>query len=254
MGLLLQNVSGTDAAKIAAFLRLGTGRLKHTWKIVSDRPPHVLLSGSDFFDTLPGELEGPITALRLVDERAFDTPAAPGVLSRPLQYDDFISALAQAEPGTDAQPAAPVAGRAVPPAALPHPAGAPRAAFAPPAALSKPSPADGEFVLSRFERFRLRRWPEAALLGRHRYHVRLASFLSTRHLSVDELVGFSNVNAADCTRFLQALGDAGLLDARAEQPTAPAQAAASAHAAAARPAAASGSSLFSRLRRRLGME
>lgn len=263
MGLLLQNVSGTDTAKIAAFLRLGTNRLKHTWRIVSDRQPRVLLSGSDFFDTLPSELEGPITALRLVDEQASDAAASPGVLARPLQYDDFISALAQAEPGVEAArgqgPAGPPpSARSTQPATTP--AGAARAAAPSPARSPAPGRApssDAPFVLASFERFRLRRWPEAALLTGHRYHVRLASFLSTRHLSIDELVGFSNVNAADCTRFLQVLGDAGLLDALAAAPAAPPAAGHTSEPARPAPtgrAAASGDSLFSRLRRRLGME
>lgn len=262
LGLLLQNVSGNEAAKIAAFLKLGADRLRHTWKIVSNEQPRVLLCGSDFFDTLPGELEGPVTALRLVDDAENDdADATCGVLSRPLQYDDFIGALAAAEPKmgsnrlaapSEASPDAVAAGSAAKVTAsqaLASPQGAaptagPNASADLPASL---------FQVEHYNSFRLRRWPEAALLSGHRYHVRLASFLSTRHLSVAELARFSNVSPEDCARFLQRLGDVGLLDARVSTPTPPTPtdpSALCAEAAAAAPAA----SLFSRLRRRLGME
>ena len=61
-------------------------------------------------------------------------------------------------------------------------------------------------------RFRLRRWPSTALLQAHRYHLRLASFLSSRHVDLDELARLSNVGRPQCEEFLTTLLGDDLLD------------------------------------------
>jgi hypothetical protein len=239
-GLLLQNIPDADAAKVAAFLRVGSARLRCAWKIVSEGQAHVLLSAGDQIDTLPGMFDGPVATLRLVDPTHADA-AGPDALTRPLQYEALIEALARIEPAASRvglPPAPPPAAATRPPTPAPAPA-APRRTRT--------------FTVTANDGYRLRRWPPAALLGGHRYHMRLASFLATRHVRLDDLARLSNVSAIMCEDFLGTMAAADLLDI---QPLA-ASTATPAGPAPVRGTAAvevsSNDSLFARLRRRLGM-
>lgn len=67
-------------------------------------------------------------------------------------------------------------------------------------------------------RYRLTGWPVPEVLASHRYYPRLASFLSSRRLTLDELMRLSNVGRSDCEHFLSVLASLNLLDVRETKP------------------------------------
>jgi hypothetical protein len=117
---------------------------------------------------------------------------SPSLLQRPLQFESFVDALLAFEQ------------RAATTSALVRP---PRQVVA--ATVPSVLPAAGGDAAG--QRFRLRRWPGTNLLQTSRYAVRMASFLSSRSLSSDELVKLSGASQADCAEFLDTLSGAGLL-------------------------------------------
>ena len=238
--LMCGDLDAADARRARAFVAIGSSRLRHAWSLVSDGPANVLLSTLDCPPTIPGLLDEPVVHIHVCAADAGGKPPE-GALGSPLQFDDFINALVRAEAhfgGTKRQPA------------LPHAATAP-AALAP-AAPTSPTQWDGL-------RFRLRRWPPAKLLAQSRYGVRLASFMSARLLTLDELMRLSNVERGECERMVGALMDQTLL--HLERPpaavvtlpsTRPARPSRTDEPAAApRPPARSG--LLAALRRRFGL-
>ena len=169
-------------------------------------------------------MDGPLATLRVVDSGAGRCDAA-GVLIRPLQYDAFIDAMAVLERGL-------VAG----PRTAPRDDASAVTAAAPPEV-----------------NFRLRRWPPAAVLQGHRYHLRLASCMSARHLGIDELARLSNVSRPQCEAFLATLIAHDLLDLRPAIAPPPRT---MASAAAPRPAQARSlpdTGLLAKIRRGLGL-
>lgn len=87
------------------------------------------------------------------------------------------------------------------------------------------------------------------MLQTNRYAVRMASFLSSRALSSDELSTLSGVSQTDCEQFIDTLVNAGLLrEGAADAPT-PSPAAAPAEAPAPRPSR----NLLANLRAKLGI-
>ncbi|QTD46482.1 hypothetical protein [Ottowia testudinis] len=104
-------------------------------------------------------------------------------------------------------------------------------------------------------RFKLRRWPPAALLRSDPNRIRMATLLSRRALNAAELATISQQPVHECQAFLTTLQTTGLVDVHkqpsAPPPGAPAPAAAPKPAAAPPPAFARG--LISGIRRRLGL-
>jgi len=233
--LLAQNLDDGDTARIVAFLRIGRERLACDWEIVSSGAVHVLLMGTVEPDNVIGIEDSPLATLRLVNLRA-GVRGGPGMLTRPLQYEDLIDVLAEVErkvpseqTAAPALPATPVKDSTM--------AGLPASAV---------PVAD----LVQGARVRLRRWPPAAMLHGSRYHLRLASFLSTRHIELDELARLSNVSLALCEEFVSALAATGLLDIRPPSPEPQTNAIASATPP---PRPAPDTGLFGRIRRSLGI-
>lgn len=192
--LLVQSLTDTDIAKAAAFLRVGRERLQFDWKIVYSGDLDVLMLGAAEADTVRGMVDDPLATLRVVDAHAARTET-PGDLVRPLQYERFIEMLSDVERRVASEPAAaPISSQRALDATLPD--------HAPPRVVALPPGA----------RFRLRRWPPLALLQGYRYHPRLASFLSARHLDLDELARLSNVGREECESFVRGLMTAEVLD------------------------------------------
>ncbi len=189
--LLPRNLSERDVAKIGAFLRVGHDRFLCDWSVVRDGSCHVMVLGSSQQEPT-GQAERNPTPILHVCEACEGQRA--DALVRPLQYDAFVDALTAVE--RKLVPPSTTSVRVVP-AMLPTPV-----VVEPRRALPVP-PAAG---------LRLRRWPPASILYAHRYNVRLASFMSGRHVSQDELAQLSNVDPSLCEQFLVTLSDAGLLD------------------------------------------
>ena len=260
------DVAPADAARATAFLSLGSGRLQRAWSVATDAPAggiHAMLSGLDDPPTIPSALGEPVVHLRLSPAGR----AAPeGTLRSPLQFDELIEALVGAEASWDHEAAR--AQRAVA-ATIPGDF-SDTLADAALADESAPVPAPAHSWAGM--RFRLRRWPPTALLQSSRYGVRLASFMSARFISLDELEQLSNVARAECAAVVLGFMDQALLHVRREgevpaaaEPVATADAAASAAPTA--PAAVTApaapvvriaanpprSGLLSALRRRFGL-
>jgi hypothetical protein len=200
------NLDEREIAKIGAFLRVGGHRFLCDWSVVIDGPCHVLVQGDPQQEVALVGARGPAAILRVHETR--DDQHA-GALVRPLQYDAFVDALSALERKLVVQATAPAPSARV-------------AAATPAAPLARESvPARRTFHVSPQARLRLRRWPPAAILGAHRYNVRLASFMSGRHVGLDELVQLSNVDKVQCEQFLVALSDAEILDVKVADAASP---------------------------------
>ncbi|MBP6666765.1 MAG: hypothetical protein KBG69_10360 [Ottowia sp.] len=105
-------------------------------------------------------------------------------------------------------------------------------------------------------RFKLRRWPPAALLRSDPNLIRMATLLSRRALNAAELATISQQPVQECQAFLTTLQTTGLVDVQ-KAPVAPPAGSAPAQAAAApkpaAPAPAFARGLISGIRRRLGL-
>ncbi len=244
--LLAQELTDKDVAKLEVFLRLGEERLACEWRIVHGGEAHVLVYGGDEPCTLQGMRDDPLE-VRRVSDVGHDHPANPhglrvgvSTLVRPLQYEVVIDTLLDAE----RKFARPARASASPRAAAPGPAPAPAPALGAATAVAlRAAP------LQTGARYRLRRWPAAEWVQRSRAHLRLASFLSTRHVDVVELVRLANVGVEQCEEALATLIAAGALDVKPPRSTAPPRAA----AAPARPRPPPAPGLLSRIRARLGL-
>jgi hypothetical protein len=185
--ILLAGLPETDTRRLQVFLLVDSDRLRQEWRIVTEGPVDVYLYAADDPPTVPGWLERAPHQVRIVDAAAHVEAGDRFVLRRPLQYDDFVEILAAIEQQMPAPP--PVARTRAP------------AAAAPPAV-----------------RFRLRRWPGAGLLDAIPQGLRMASFITVRYLSVDELASLSGVALERCRGFLDLMRDNDLLRA---EPAAP---------------------------------
>ena len=183
--ILLAGLTEADRRRLEVFLIVDSERLREEWRIVGEAPVDVYLYDADEPPTVPGALDRAPHRVRVADTRRDAGPADLATLSRPLQYDDFVDLLAAVEQGTPVP---------VPPAAAP---------IAPPA-----MPA----------RFRLRRWPGAGLLDAIPQGLRMASFITVRYLSAEELAALSGVGLDECRSFLAAMLDADLLRAEPDGP------------------------------------
>jgi hypothetical protein len=231
--LLTQHLTANDLGRIAAFLRVGSARFQCRWVLVSDGQADLLLSGRG----LPAGAPGSMPSLSVTDPQP-GRHVGRNALVRPLQYDAFVDALCALESRLlDRRPA--------PPAVLTY-------AIAQP--LGEATPMLLPTLLPGV-RCRLRRWPPSAVLQAHRHHRTLASFLSSRHLDLDELAHLSNVDRTLCDEFATTLITLGLLDVQAalafESASAPASWATPSSAPPRSAPASTG--LITRIRHRLGL-
>ncbi|MEO8058744.1 MAG: hypothetical protein ABI671_10485 [Burkholderiales bacterium] len=190
--LLVQQLADADLAKLAVFLRVAKERLQFDWKIVFEGEVHLLMYGQAEPATVFGMLESPVAFRRVLDAGA-GQPAEAEALTKPLQYEAVVDALLAVERSYAGTPPLPEVSFPV----------------------RKVVAATQAATLRADDRYKLRRWPGAALIQANRDHLRLASFLSTRHVGVDELSKLSNVDRQRCEAFLEVLLAAGILDARA---------------------------------------
>ncbi|MDO5691762.1 MAG: hypothetical protein Q4G70_04675 [Pseudomonadota bacterium] len=104
-------------------------------------------------------------------------------------------------------------------------------------------------------RFKLRRWPPAALLRADPNRIRMATLLSRRPLNAAELATISQQPLQECQAFLNTLQTTGLVDIQRDEPAATPAAGPPAKASAtpAAPAPAFARGLISGIRRRLGL-
>jgi len=188
------HLSEREIATIDAFLRVGRHRLGCDWSVVLDGPCDVLMLGRPQHECALAEHAD---ATAILPVQAGNDGQDAEALVRPLQYEAFVDALSALERTL-------LTSR--PPTASPIPVAT--------AASAETAPAHGAFSFGPQARFRLRRWPPAALLRAHRYNIRLASFMSGRHLGMEELARLSNVDKVLCDRFLVALRAAAILDVK----------------------------------------
>jgi hypothetical protein len=236
--LNVDGLSNVDAMRVQAFLPYCRGRTRYDWQLAQTGDTgHALFVDADEPGTISGgdRIEGGIVRVRRRDA----AQAPPGdhmMLVSPLQLEDFIAMLRCIET------------RLVRPAAGAQPEGRARVPADPVAAAVSPAMA-----------YRLRRWPPAGVLARHRYNARLASFLSTRHLTAGQLGLLSNVDAVHCMEFMSDLLAIDLLDAAVPpaggrralaRPAAPGAAAEAGTALRTH----SSAGLLDRIRRRLGID
>lgn len=217
--LLAQQLSDPDIARISTFLRVGGDRLQSEWVIVFDGDADLLLLGNEEPDTVPGMLDNPMATLRIV-EPSQQLPGSRDQIVRPLQYEPLIEALEAAERKilstleaiAEVKEVAAAAAQAV--------------EIDDGIAMRKPqTPAPflaDALSLAPGASFKLRRWPPASVLQRHRYCVRLASFLSARHVPLDELARLSNVDLRQCEDFVAKLIAVGILDVKLPNTSRPA--------------------------------
>jgi len=228
--LLGQNLTDVDQARIAAFLRVGSARFYCRWELVSESEAHLLLSGCE----LPSDpADGLAPVLTIMDPEAGQHEDRL-VLMRPLQYEAFVEALCALEVRLlGLEPA--------PPGGLTWLTAQPLGEVTP---VLLPALLPGALC-------RLRRWPPVAMLQAHRHNRRLAGFMATRYIHLDELAHLTDVDRRQCEEFAETLLAAGLLDV---QP-APAAAAGAARTttAASTLDASIGLGLIKRIRRGLGL-
>lgn len=235
MYMMVSDLPAADVDRLAAFLRIGSERLRHRWLFTETSEARLYVFGGDSAPTAPASLDFTPTLIRVVD---INTTVEPGqqVLVRPIQFEAFVEAMVRAEAQW------PVAGGTA----------------APTRQRAEPGPDEAALALARAldagAAVRLRRWPRANLLNQSRYGLRMASFLTARHLSVPELAELSNVDRAECEHFVSLLAGAGLLMAHAPPAVPEAAAVAAAPTTAPRTKANEEKrSLLGRLRRKLGL-
>ena len=187
-----QGMEEADLQRLAAFLRLGGDRLHDRWELASGDACDVLLMGSD--ETLPMDVldpgDGGPVLLRIVDAGAAD--GSTGQLTRPLAYDDLLEQLERLEARGFAAPAQ-VRG------AVPRDDAV--AAFG-----GSPS-----IPLRPFDLYRLRSRPSEAVLAADPRMQAVASLLTIRPTSLEDLVARSLLSSTDCEAVLRRLGATGLL-------------------------------------------
>lgn len=71
-------------------------------------------------------------------------------------------------------------------------------------------------------RVRLRRWPPMLVLHNDPVRIRIATMLIRQPMSLPDIVALSGQSAEVCRRFLQVLGDVGVLQSETSTPTPPA--------------------------------
>ena len=273
----VHQLAASETIVVRTLLWLYGGREGCNW-IFADAPPYdaVLVDA-------PPEASPAIAHTRHLVHLTRATQAGPGpsTLARPLGADKLRQCLHQVEtllraPAADrvasqddasAAPA-PVAAEPAPTPAMPSaaPIASPNALddvptlpspllTLPVALESRVAAASGEPPSAHAPRYRLKRWPRAAVLRADPRRIRMATLLSRRALNARDLTMLTGYDAPECQVFMQVLRSAELLVDDAPTPSGPAPAPAAPPAAG--PAAAAPQSLtrglIASFRRRLGL-
>lgn len=247
-------LSAAEDALIATLFRLHRVDRSFIWTLVTAAPYDALLidvrCGNDAFEHL---LSPSTKTQRLGD---IDSEQ-PGELPRPIRSDllvrwlnsieieilhgsrdPFASTTMESRLGPSSQ-----GPRSRLPVSTPAPTSSPTPASAP-----RPVAAARLAELAPHARWKLRRWPGHALLGADVNRIRMATMLTRRPLSVQDLSAATGVTEIQCEQFVGALHLAGLIDAAAPTPAQPTPA-----AAAAPTARGIGRSLLRSIRQRFGL-
>ena len=273
----VHQLAASETIVVRTLLWLYGGREGCNW-IFADVPPYDAVLVDAPSDAPPAIAH----ARHLVHlTRATQAGPGPGTLARPLGADKLRQCLHQVEtllraPAADrvasqddasAAPA-PVAAEPAPTPAMPSaaPIASPNALddvptlpspllTLPVALESRVAAASGEPPSAHAPRYRLKRWPRAAVLRADPRRIRMATLLSRRALNARDLTMLTGYDAPECQVFMQVLRSAELLVDDAPTPSGPAPAPAAPPAAG--PAAAAPQSLtrglIASFRRRLGL-
>jgi hypothetical protein len=208
--LLVNGLRHLDGAVIRVFLKLldKNPRTPVRWALSDDVDAELVLQPT----TCPPHVNTHTNAKNLAWVLAKgEAPPADGrpYLSHPLQFEDFVVLLQKCTFST-----VPPLSTLTPVQPLPKPA-APKLPEAVPVNGSE-VPAWHEIAaaseLIGAHRWRLKRWPPSSLLCERPQFRRLASFLSTRYLSVADLVNQSNADWLICMEFVHLMDQHGLLN------------------------------------------
>jgi hypothetical protein len=245
-----------DRRRLEAFLAVGSEQLKARWSVVDHLPADAAIADEDAASPV---LNAPAVPLLLCRHTANTHGADPSSLRLqvPLQFEDLVCALAATELRL-----AVIEGEGRP---VPAPAPAPRAVVSPtPSRIFEPLPA--RLIIGH--RFRLRRWPNVAVLNAHPDGHRISPFVSSRALTLSELARLSGIPQTRCSEFLALLMTANFLHVEPlvgevlrsplsvlnpSSPPSSSRTPAVAAAPAAAPPPGQGKGLLSRLRERLGL-
>ena len=225
-----------EVVLIQTLFRLYAHGSDFNWTFVT-APPYdaLLIDGSNGEEITPEVARMARSVLRLTRMNA---PPSPDSLQRPIRADKLQEWLRSFQTGfEDTRPATFLS-------SVPVLSQAP-----------EPPPPETPLVVSPL-RFKLRRWPPAALLRSDPNRIRMATILSRRALNATELASISGQSVGNCQAFLQTLQTTGLVEAQQELPPAPAalhspQAPSQPAAVTPKPTFARG--LISGIRRRLGL-
>lgn len=211
----LSGLGPIESDQIRALLTFSRTRTQAVWDIGNGSTPDVLLVNGRRAP-VPGPGAGAPRLVVHLLEPGEHVPSGE-VLHKPLQFDEFTKTLQHLEWTliglASVTPAAtPAASPA--PAVVPHPV--PAASVAP-----ADSAHDGTA-------YHLRRWPPAGVLAADRYFPRLATFLSKRTMTLNEMSRLSGVPAERCRDFMERVRPLGILETlerpapqRAATPAAP---------------------------------
>lgn len=234
------------------------------WTFVTAPPYDALLADGTTDEGASPEVDRMARAvLRLT--RA-NPEAPPNTLPRPIRADHLLNWLKAVEREWQ-NPSAPAPASAKPAAPAPAaPVSAVKSAPASPApsasadTVAKPRSKPTSSAPPSPVRYKLRRWPPAAMLRNDPHRIRMATLLSRRALNAAELADISGQPVGECQAFLQLLHSTGLVLPHPDPATAAASAPANEPTRAAAPAPAPAApkptfarSLISGIRRRLGL-
>lgn len=231
------NLPAAEVVLVQTLFRLYAHGSSFRWTFVTAPPYDALLVDGTTDEGASPQIDSMARAvLRLT---RMNSGRAPNTLERPIRADrlqEWLNSLEHEllETRPTARPAEQAGASALP-------------AYAEPAAPD---------IVIQPVRFKLRRWPPAALLRSDPNRIRMATLLSRRALNAAELATISQQAVQDCQEFLNILQTTGLVDVLREpagaSPAATAAAAPAAGTATPRaPSFARG--LISGIRRRLGL-
>lgn len=206
----LRGFDASETARVHSLLTFARSHMRADWSIASACGADVLLIDHAAPPPARDDRQAPRITVYLAEP---GEPLPPGeALHKPLQYDSFSKLLAHLEWTL-------IGLASLPDGAAPAPA----AAVRPPAARPpREAPAAPDT-----KAYRLRRWPPGSVLAADRYHPRLASFLSTRAMSLEELGRLSGASPEHCRTFLALVQPLGIVET-IERSAAPKRTAASA--------------------------
>lgn len=181
--MCLRALRNIDHATIRVFLRLSNsgGRTQYTWDAYvcndesSPKPDLVILSQPEHGALSPPPAPLPVMVLKHAQQPAPHWPHH--ALTRPLQFEEFIDVLQAIESTLQSPP---------------------------------PTPATVDYHDAHLQ-YKLTAWPSSSILTRHPQFSRLAAFLRSRFLGLDELMRTSRCDERTVLLFLSTLHDLHLL-------------------------------------------